>query len=92
MPATTAIGATFGAIESLTENLAIEVGPFGVRVVCLRATGNTDSRTIQETMDDIVRRGNITKDQAIAQIANLNFLKIPLKCVGHGKGSCASRL
>src|SRR5438445_4238874 len=32
----TAIGAAFGAIETLMENLAVEVSPAGVRVVCLR--------------------------------------------------------
>jgi 3-oxoacyl-[acyl-carrier protein] reductase len=36
----TAIGAAFGAIESLTENLATELGPACVRVVCLRTTAN----------------------------------------------------
>jgi 3-oxoacyl-[acyl-carrier protein] reductase len=73
----TAIGAAFGAIESLTENLAIEVGPAGVRVVCLRKTANTDSRSIQDTMDAFVNKANITKEQAIAQIASYNFLKVP---------------
>ena len=49
----TAIGAAFGAIESFMENLAVEVGPAGVRAVCLRTTANTDSRTIQQTIDTI---------------------------------------
>jgi 3-oxoacyl-[acyl-carrier protein] reductase len=73
----TAIGTAFGALESLTENLAIEVSPSGVRVVCLRTTANTDSRTIQETMDAVISKANITKEQAIAQIASYNFLKVP---------------
>src|SRR5262245_27243314 len=73
----TAIGAAFGAIESLTENLAIEVGPAGVRVVCLRTTANSDSRSIQQTTEAIANKLNITKDQAIAGIASLNFLKVP---------------
>jgi 3-oxoacyl-[acyl-carrier protein] reductase len=30
----TAIGAAFGAVETLAENLALEVGPAGVRAVC----------------------------------------------------------
>lgn len=47
----TAIGAAFGAIETLMENLAVEVSPAGVRAVCLRTTANTDSRSIQQTMD-----------------------------------------
>jgi len=73
----TAIGAAFGAIESLTENLAVEISPSGVRVVCLRTTANTDSRTIQQTMDALAGKMNVTKDQMIARIASLNFLKIP---------------
>ena len=72
-----AIGAAFGAIESLTENLAIEVGPAGVRVVCLRTTANSDSRSIQQTAEAMANKLNITKDQAIAGIASLNFLKVP---------------
>jgi hypothetical protein len=62
---TTAIGTAFGAIESLAENLAIEIGAAGVRAVCLRTTANTDSRTIQETMDTFARATNLAKDQMI---------------------------
>jgi NAD(P)-dependent dehydrogenase (short-subunit alcohol dehydrogenase family) len=72
VPGATAIGAAFGAIE----NLAFEVSPFGVRVVCLRTVANTDSRSIQDTMDFLASRLNITKDQAMAQIAQSNFLKV----------------
>jgi 3-oxoacyl-[acyl-carrier protein] reductase len=75
----TAIGTAFGAIESLTENLAIEVGPSGVRVVCLRTTANTDSRSIQDTMDAVASRMHITNDQALTGIASLNFLKHPAR-------------
>ncbi|HEY2592753.1 MAG TPA: SDR family oxidoreductase [Chloroflexota bacterium] len=75
VPGATAIGATFGALECLTEDLAIEVGPAGVRVVCLRTLANTDSRSIQETMELLTGAINITMDQAVAQIADSNFLK-----------------
>src|SRR5215471_7987937 len=51
VPGATAIGAAFGAIENLTANLAFEVSPLGVRVVCIRTVANIDSRTIQDTMD-----------------------------------------
>jgi 3-oxoacyl-[acyl-carrier protein] reductase len=74
---TTAIGAAFGAIESLTENLATELGPSGVRVVCLRTTANTDSRTIQETAEALADAMNVTKAQMIARMAGANFLKVP---------------
>jgi len=75
VPGATAIGAAFGAIECLTENLALEVGPYGVRVVCVRTLANIDSRSIQQTTEFLASRMNITSDQATAQIANSNFLK-----------------
>jgi NAD(P)-dependent dehydrogenase (short-subunit alcohol dehydrogenase family) len=77
VPGATAIGAAFGAIENLTGNLAFEVSPLGVRVVCLRTVANVDSRPIQDTMEFVSRRMNITKEQAIGQVALSNFLKVP---------------
>jgi hypothetical protein len=59
----TAIGMAFGAIESLTENLAVEVSPLGVRVVCLRTTANIDSRRMQQTMGAVVSKMHITKSR-----------------------------
>jgi NAD(P)-dependent dehydrogenase (short-subunit alcohol dehydrogenase family) len=73
----TAIGTAFGALETFMENLAFEVSPAGVRVVCVRTTANTDSRAIQQTMELLAGRMNATKDQMIARIASLNFLKVP---------------
>lgn len=77
VPGATAIGAAFGAIENLTQNLAFEVSPLGVRVVCVRTTANIDSRSIQDTMELLASQLNITKEQALAQAAQLNFLKVP---------------
>ena len=48
LPNVTAIGAAFGAIENLMRTMAIELGPAGVRVVCLRTALNPDSRTSKE--------------------------------------------
>ncbi len=73
----TAIGSTFGAIETLMENLAFEISPSGVRVVCLRTTANADSRTIQQTMDVLAGKMNVTREQMIGRMASLNFLKVP---------------
>jgi len=77
VPGATAIGAAFSAIENLTQNLAFEVSPFGVRVVCVRTLANVDSRSIQDTMDFLASQLHITTDQAMAQIAQSNFLKVP---------------
>jgi NAD(P)-dependent dehydrogenase (short-subunit alcohol dehydrogenase family) len=77
VPGATAIGAAFAAMENLTQNLAFEISPFGVRVVCLRTTANVDSRSIQDTVQLIAGKLNITKDQALEQISQSNFLKVP---------------
>jgi len=76
VPGSTAIGAAFAAMENLTQNLAFEVSPLGVRVVCLRTTANVDSRSIQDTTALIAGRLNLTKDQAMEQIGQYNFLKV----------------
>jgi NAD(P)-dependent dehydrogenase (short-subunit alcohol dehydrogenase family) len=72
----TALGAAFGAIETVMENMAFELGPHGVRVLCLRTTANTDSNQIQQLIEATSRLG-ATKEQMIATIANLNFMKAP---------------
>lgn len=76
-PGATAIGAAFGAMENLAANLAFEVSPFRVRTVCLRTTANIDSKSIQDTVGIVASRLKITKEQANAQIAQENFLKVP---------------
>jgi NAD(P)-dependent dehydrogenase (short-subunit alcohol dehydrogenase family) len=87
VPGATAIGAAFGAIESLAENLAVEVGPAGVRSVCLRTTANTDSRTIQQTVETLARKMNVPADQMMAGMATLNFLKVPATTSDTAKAS-----
>src|SRR5215472_13652872 len=75
VPGATAIGAAFAAMENLAQNLAFEVSPFGVRVVCLRTLANIDSRSIQDTVKLIASQLNITEDQAKAQFEQSNFLR-----------------
>ncbi|HZA87559.1 MAG TPA: SDR family oxidoreductase [Acidimicrobiales bacterium] len=48
---TSAIGAAFGALESLTRSLAVELGPHGVRVVCVRTMGMAETRIMQQTYE-----------------------------------------
>ena len=75
-PGTSGIGAAFGAIENLMRTMAIELGPAGVRAVCLRTAANPDTRTIQETTYLISKMMNITSDQANASLAESTMLKI----------------
>jgi 3-oxoacyl-[acyl-carrier protein] reductase len=83
----TAIGAAFGAIETFMENLAFELGSAGVRAVCVRTTANTDSRSIQQTADILAGKMNIPKEQVIARIASLNFLKVPASVADTAKAA-----
>ena len=74
---TTAIGAAFGAVESLTRNLALDVSPAGVRVVCVRSSAMTDSRTIQQSIDVVADTMKVSKEQVMGRIASLTMLKVP---------------
>jgi NAD(P)-dependent dehydrogenase (short-subunit alcohol dehydrogenase family) len=79
----TSIGTAFGAIETFLENLALELGPNGVRVVCLRITANADSHAIRTT----ARVANVPDEQWSAGLANMNFLKTPMHVVDTAKAA-----
>jgi 3-oxoacyl-[acyl-carrier protein] reductase len=50
-PNTSAIGTAYGAVESMTRSLAVELGPLGVRVACVRSMGMAETRTMQQTYE-----------------------------------------
>jgi len=75
-PGASGIGAAFAAVENFMRTFAIELGPEGVRSVCLRIAANPDTRTIQDTTDVIGRMMNITSDQARARLAASTMLKV----------------
>jgi NAD(P)-dependent dehydrogenase (short-subunit alcohol dehydrogenase family) len=79
----TSIGTAFGAIETFLENLALELGPNGVRVVCLRITANADSNAIRTT----ARAANVPEEQWAAGLANMNFLKTPMQVADTAKAA-----
>jgi NAD(P)-dependent dehydrogenase (short-subunit alcohol dehydrogenase family) len=72
---TAAIGSAFGAVESLTRTLALDLSPLGVRVVCVRSSAMTDSRTIRQTLEALASRLNVPAEQFYERIANLTMLK-----------------
>lgn len=71
----TAIGTAFGAIETFMENLAVELSPSGVRVVCLRTTTNMDSRTMKEMMALMAQQLGRPEEEMANMMAGMNFLK-----------------
>ena len=72
----TAIGAAFAAIENLTRHLAIELGPAGIRPVCLRSSAMPDTGTIQDVLQAIAAGMNATVDQAEQLLASATMLHV----------------
>jgi 3-oxoacyl-[acyl-carrier protein] reductase len=75
-PGATAIGAAFGAIENLTRNLAQDVSPCGVRVVCVRTAATPETRTIQELQATMTTAMNIPEEQVFKTLADMTLLKV----------------
>jgi 3-oxoacyl-[acyl-carrier protein] reductase len=76
IPGSSGIGAAYGAVETVMRTMAVELGPAGVRVVCLRTTANPDTRSIQDATE--VRAGmlDIAPEQAMARLAEATMLKV----------------
>ncbi len=72
----TAIGAAFAVLENLARHLAIELGPFGVRPVCLRSSAMPDTNTIQDITGMMAGAMNVTQDQAAQFLANSTMLHV----------------
>ena len=75
-PGATAIGAAFGAIENFTRNLAQDVSPCGVRVVCVRTAATPETRTIQELQASMTAAMNIPPEQVFKTLADMTLLKL----------------
>jgi len=84
----TSIGTAFGAIETFLENLAFELGPQGVRVVCLRITANVDSHAIRTTAP----RGERTGRAMDRWAGEHELLENSHACRRHGKSGDSYRL
>jgi 3-oxoacyl-[acyl-carrier protein] reductase len=72
-PGTAAIGAAYGAVESLTRSLAVDLGPHGVRVVCVRSMGMAETRTMQQTYEIAGEAIGVPKEK-MAEIITSNAL------------------
>ena len=81
----TAIGAAFGAIENFTRNLAHDVSPCGVRVVCVRTAATPETRTIRELQASMTATMNIPQEQVFKNLADMTLLKVSPKIVDLAK-------
>jgi NAD(P)-dependent dehydrogenase (short-subunit alcohol dehydrogenase family) len=70
-----AIGSAFGAMESLLRGLAVDLGPAGVRVVGIRSGAMVDTRTIQQSVENVAQRLSISKEQVVSTFEQRTLLK-----------------
>jgi NAD(P)-dependent dehydrogenase (short-subunit alcohol dehydrogenase family) len=62
IPFVGAFGVVCAEIEALSRTLAAELGPRGVRVVCLRSTGSPEAPGVQEAFGRHARANGQTRD------------------------------
>jgi len=66
-------GTACAALESLSRQLAAELGPQAVRVVSLRSAGSPES--IPDTLDAFASGNRMTRDEFIASLKEMTLLK-----------------
>ncbi|MDE1852821.1 MAG: SDR family oxidoreductase [Thaumarchaeota archaeon] len=66
------------AMEALFRQLALEVGPRGVRVVCIRTHGTPDNPTLQEVFAEFARqRGTTVAEVESSEASALALKRLP---------------
>jgi NAD(P)-dependent dehydrogenase (short-subunit alcohol dehydrogenase family) len=68
-------GVACAAIEGFCRQLASEVGPQGIRVVCLRSSGSPDAPGVDEVFRLHARNAGISREAVEANIAQGTLLK-----------------
>ena len=74
-PNATAIGSAFGAMESLLRCLAADLGLAGVRVVGIRSGAMVETRTIQQSVENVAHTLGISKEQVVSRFEQGSLLK-----------------
>ena len=86
-------GPTCSAIEGFSRNLAAELGPKGIRVVCIRSAGSPDSVVFQkmlakerqlakDNIDDIAKDTMLKRLPSLKEIANVAAFLVSDKASG----------
>jgi 3-oxoacyl-[acyl-carrier protein] reductase len=68
-------GVACAAIEGFCRQLAVEVGPQGIRVVCLRSAGSPDTPGVNEVFNRHAENAGISREAFEAGIAEKTMLK-----------------
>jgi 3-oxoacyl-[acyl-carrier protein] reductase len=68
-------GVTCAAIEGFCRQLAVEVGQYGVRVVCLRSAGSPDAPGVDKVLKQHAKNEGITRQEFEKRLAEKTMLK-----------------
>jgi 3-oxoacyl-[acyl-carrier protein] reductase len=74
-PESGAFGVACAAIEGFCRQLALEAGPSGVRVVCLRSSGSPDTPGVREAMKLHAKTAGVSLEEWEAKISEVTMLK-----------------
>jgi len=70
-----AFGPTCVMIEAFSRSLAAEIGPHGVRVVCLRSSGSPKSPGVQKAFDQHPKTAGESRDEYHAELKKGTLLR-----------------
>jgi NAD(P)-dependent dehydrogenase (short-subunit alcohol dehydrogenase family) len=68
-------GVACAAIEGLWRQLAIELGPAGIRLITLRSSGSPDAPGVRDAVGEHARAAGVTREVFEARIAEKTMLK-----------------
>jgi NAD(P)-dependent dehydrogenase (short-subunit alcohol dehydrogenase family) len=68
-------GVACAAIEGLWRQLAVELGPVGIRLVTLRSSGSPDTPGVRDAVAEHARLAGVTREVFEARIAEKTMLK-----------------
>lgn len=65
----------WAAVEALTRSLAAELGPQGIRVICLRSHAIPETATVEEAIGSIADTLGMSREQFTAQLSGMTPLR-----------------
>lgn len=68
-------GVTCAAIESFCRQLSAELGPLGIRVVCLRSAGSPDAPGVDKVFQEHAKKEGISREAFETKLAESTLLK-----------------
>jgi NAD(P)-dependent dehydrogenase (short-subunit alcohol dehydrogenase family) len=75
LPLLGGLAPAWAGIEALTRSLATELGPLGIRVVCLRSNAIPETATIQESYSRRARETGQTREEVLARAESMTLLR-----------------